>query len=127
MGPMFGFSDTWQLTMNTIAAVITFLMVFVIQNTQNRQATATQVKLDELIRALHGAHTRLGALEDVSDEELRAIRESYRRLAEETRRGVETGRQDTGAPSIVARLEACAEPERKPAGRAAESRAEPQP
>jgi low affinity Fe/Cu permease len=99
-------------------------MVFVIQNTQNRQATATQVKLDELIRAVQGAHTRLVALEDVSDEELKAIRESYRTLAEETRRGVERGTQDTGAPSIVERLESCADPERKQAGRSAEGREE---
>jgi low affinity Fe/Cu permease len=104
LGPLFRFSDTWQLTMETITGVITFLMVFVIQNTQNRQATATQVKLDELIRAVQGAHTRLVALEDVSDEELRSIRESYRRLAEETRQGVERGRSDTDVPPVADRL-----------------------
>src|SRR5438045_2255032 len=78
VGPAFGFSDTWQLTANTIATMVTFLMVFVIQSSQNRESVAVQLKLDELIRALEGAHTRLVALEDVSDEELRQIRDSYR-------------------------------------------------
>jgi low affinity Fe/Cu permease len=117
LGPFYRFSDTWQLTMETITGVVTFLMVFVIQNTQNRQATATQVKLDELIRAVQGAHTRLVALEDVSDEEMKAIRESYRRLATETRRAVELGREDTGAPSIEDGLEACEIEEEGEAGR----------
>jgi low affinity Fe/Cu permease len=103
-GPVFGFSDTWKLTMNTAATVATFLAVFLIQYTQNRESTATQVKLDELLRAIEGAHTRMMALEDVSDKELKRTRESYRKLAEETRRGVEKGRNDTGAPPMAERL-----------------------
>ena len=104
-GPVFGFSDTWKLSMNTAATVATFLAVFLIQYTQNRESAATQVKLDELLRASEGAHTRMVALEDVSDEELKRTRESYRELAEETRRGVEKGRVDTGSPPMAERLE----------------------
>ncbi len=82
LGPVFRFSDTWQLTINTGTTIVTFLMVFLIQNTQNRQGDAIQLKLDELIRAVEGAHNLLVDLEDASDEELRMLKERYRRIRE---------------------------------------------
>src|SRR5438034_775779 len=81
-GPTFHFSDTWQLIINTATTVITFLMVFLIQNTQNRDAKAMQLKLDELIRALKGARNRLVDLEKLSDEELKTLEEQFSRLRE---------------------------------------------
>jgi low affinity Fe/Cu permease len=85
-GPLFGFSDTWQLVMNTVSSIVTFLMVFVIQNTQNRQTEALQIKLDEIIRATSGAHDTLLDLEELEDEELGAVRERYVSMAREARR-----------------------------------------
>jgi low affinity Fe/Cu permease len=79
-GPAFHFSDTWQLIINTATTVITFLMVFLIQNTQNRDAKAMHLKLDELIRAGKGARNQLVDLEDLSDEELKKIEEQFQRL-----------------------------------------------
>ena len=79
-GPVFGFSDTWQLIINTGTTIVTFLMVFLIQNTQNRDSEAIHLKLDELIRATHSARTRLVDLEDLSDEQLEALREEFQRL-----------------------------------------------
>ena len=79
-GPIFHYSDTWQLVINTGTTVITFLMVFLIQNTQNREAVATQIKLDELIRAVKGARTRLVHLEECTDEELLELQEEFKRL-----------------------------------------------
>lgn len=73
-GPLFGFSDTWQLVINTGTTIVMFLMVFLIQNTQNRDSTALQLKLDELIRALEGAHNALLDLEELEDRELEQIR-----------------------------------------------------
>ncbi len=84
-GPLFHFSDTWQLVINTGTTIITFLMVFLIQNTQNRDAEALQVKLDELIRAMEGAENSLIDLEDLDDEQLARIRARYARLAERAR------------------------------------------
>jgi len=84
-GPIFDFSDTWQLVINTGTTIITFLMVFLIQNTQNRDTEALQIKLDELIRALDGAHNALMALEELEEEQLDAIRKRYARLAEVAR------------------------------------------
>ncbi len=85
-GPLFGFSDTWQLVINTGTTIITFLMVFLIQNTQNRDAVAIHLKLDELIRALKGARNRLVDLEELSDEELEELRREFRRLGAGTPR-----------------------------------------
>jgi low affinity Fe/Cu permease len=85
-GPVFGFSDTWQLAMNTTSSIVTFLMVFIIQNTQNRQTEALQIKLDEIIRATAGAHDALLDLEDFEDDELQAVRARYVSLAREARR-----------------------------------------
>jgi low affinity Fe/Cu permease len=79
-GPTFHFSDTWQLIINTATTIITFLMVFLIQNTQNRDAKAMHLKLDELIRALKGARNQLVDLEDLSDEDLKKVEEQFRRL-----------------------------------------------
>src|SRR6266498_2577991 len=79
-GPMFHFSDTWQLIINTATTVVTFLMVFLIQNTQNRDAKAMHLKLDEMIRALKGARNQLVDLEDLSDEELKKLEEQFQRL-----------------------------------------------
>ena len=99
-GPVFGFSDTWQLIINTSTTIITFLMVFLIQNTQNRDTAAIQLKLDELIRATQGAHNALLDLEEIEDEQLDAYRESYQKLAQAARERLRSGRLDTDAPDI---------------------------
>jgi low affinity Fe/Cu permease len=88
-GPFFNYSDTWQLAINTGTTIVTFLMCFVIQNTQNRDSQVVQLKLDELIRAVEAARTELVDMEDLSDEELHRLQhqfESLRRTAEEARR-----------------------------------------
>jgi low affinity Fe/Cu permease len=97
-GPMFGFSDTWQLVINTGTTIITFLMVFLIQNTQNRDTEAIQVKLDELIRATQGAHNALLDLEELEEERLDAFRARYQALAASARAGLGRGDEDTGTP-----------------------------
>jgi low affinity Fe/Cu permease len=79
-GPLFGFSDTWQLVVNTATTIVTFLMVFLIQNTQNRDARAIHLKLDELLRAVKGARTAMVALETSTDEELAELQEEFERL-----------------------------------------------
>jgi low affinity Fe/Cu permease len=95
-GPIFHYSDTWQLVINTSTTIITFLMVFLIQNTQNRDSAATQVKLDELIRATLGAHNVLLDLENRSDTELAELRTRYTELARRARDDLASGRNDTG-------------------------------
>src|SRR5512147_369096 len=80
-GPIFRFSDTWQLVINTSTTIVTFLMVFLIQNTQNRDTEAIQLKLDELIRATQGAHNALLDLEELEEESLEAFRKKYEALA----------------------------------------------
>ena len=84
-GPFFAFSDTWQLVINTGTTIITFLMVFLIQNTQNRDSEAMQVKLDELIRVTRGAQNALLDLEELEEEELDVIRDRYEKIAERAR------------------------------------------
>src|SRR5256714_11522277 len=79
-GPIFNFSDTWQLVINTGTTIVTFLMVFLIQNTQNRQDTAIQIKLDELLKGVKGARTSLVDIEDLSDKELESLHEQFKRL-----------------------------------------------
>lgn len=97
-GPLFGFSDTWQLVINTGTTIITFLMVFLIQNTQNRDTQAIQVKLDELIRATQGAHNALLDLEELEEEELDAFRKKYEALAAQARARRKQGGIDTDSP-----------------------------
>ena len=80
LGPIYHYSDTWQLVINTATTIVTFLMVFLIQNTQNRDAKAIQLKLDELIRGVQGARTGLVRLEELSDEELKELECSFERL-----------------------------------------------
>jgi low affinity Fe/Cu permease len=93
LGPVFGFSDTWQLVINTGTTIVTFLMVFLIQNTQNRDTTAMQIKLDEIIRAVRGAHNALLDLEELDEEELEAIRADYELLAEKARKEIKKKKQ----------------------------------
>jgi low affinity Fe/Cu permease len=99
-GPLFGFSDTWQLVINTGTTIVTFLMVFLIQNTQNRDTEALQVKLDELIRVTKGAHTALLDLEELDEKELDKIRASYEDLAEEARKRLKKGKTDTDVRDV---------------------------
>ncbi|MFN0139506.1 MAG: low affinity iron permease family protein [Pyrinomonadaceae bacterium] len=93
LGPLFGFSDTWQLVINTGTTIVTFLMVFLIQNTQNRDTEALQIKLDELIRANTHARNALLDLEQMDEKELDEIRQEYLILAEETRKHLEKRRK----------------------------------
>jgi len=99
-GPLFGFSDTWQLIVNTTTTIVTFLMVFLIQNTQNRDTAAIQLKLDELIRATQGAHNALLDLEEIDDEQFERYRRSYEKLAAAARAKLEKGELDTDSPEI---------------------------
>jgi low affinity Fe/Cu permease len=97
-GPIFKFSDTWQLVINTGTTIVTFLMVFLIQNTQNRDTEAIQVKLDELIRATRGAHNALLDLEELEEEKLEAFRKKYQALAGTAREELSRGIEDIGTP-----------------------------
>ena len=99
-GPIFRFSDTWQLIINTGTTIVTFLMVFLIQNTQNRDSEAMHVKMDELIRALEGAHNALLDLEELDDETLDKVRDRYRKLAAKAREDILAGRLDIGCEEI---------------------------
>src|SRR6476661_5993071 len=100
-GSLFRFSDTWQLVINTGTTIITFLMVFLIQSTQNRDGEAVQVKLDELLRATAGAHNALLDLEELEERELDLIRAGYARLAENARTDLQRGQTDCGVPEIA--------------------------
>lgn len=97
-GPIFGFSDTWQLVINTGTTIVTFLMVFLIQNTQNRDTAAIQLKLDELIRATKGAHNVLMDLEELEEARIEAFRARYERLAADARGRLARGETDTDTP-----------------------------
>jgi low affinity Fe/Cu permease len=99
-GPVFHFSDTWQLVINTATTIITFLMVFLIQNTQNRDSEAIHVKLDELIRANSIAHNALLDLEELTERDLDHIRENYRQLAAKAREALRSGKKDVGTPEV---------------------------
>ncbi|MFC0576430.1 low affinity iron permease family protein [Paraburkholderia solisilvae] len=99
-GPLFHFSDTWQLVINTSTTIVTFLMVFLIQNTQNRDTAAMQIKLDELIRALAGAHNALLDLEELDEKDLTRFRKRYEQLADEARTALRAGGTDTDSPFV---------------------------
>ena len=93
-------SDTWQLVINTGTTIVTFLMVFLIQNTQNRDSAAVQLKLDELIRAASGAHNALLDLEELTEHDLEQLRDHYEELARCAREDVQRGLADTGSPEV---------------------------
>jgi low affinity Fe/Cu permease len=99
-GPIFKYSDTWQLVINTGTTIVTFLMVFLIQNTQNRDTEALQVKLDELIRVTEGAHLVLLDLEELDGEQLDRICANYQKLAAKAREDLKRGKMDTGTPDV---------------------------
>ena len=96
-GPIFGYSDTWQLIINTGTTVITFLMVFLIQNTQNRDTAAIQIKLDELIR-VSVAHNALMDLEELEEAEIEEFRRKYQKLAAAARKKIKAGHLDIDSP-----------------------------
>lgn len=102
-GPIFRFSDTWQLVINTATTIVTFLMVFLIQNTQNRDSIAMQLKLDELIRATKGCHNAVLDIEELSEEELDKIKKGYSVLAKRALEGVRSGESDLGVPEVKRR------------------------
>jgi low affinity Fe/Cu permease len=97
-GPLFGYSDTWQLVINTATTIITFLMVFVIQNTQNRDTASLHIKIDELIRVTEKARNVLLDLEEVDDKTLEALRADYGRLARKAKSGTETPARAEAVP-----------------------------
>jgi low affinity Fe/Cu permease len=99
-GPAFHFSDTWQLVINTSTTIVTFLMVFLIQNTQNREMMAVHLKLNELIRSMRGAHNTLMAIEDLSEEDLHELDKKYKSLLEEIAQRKLQGKKDTGTPEL---------------------------
>ena len=101
-GPIFHFSDTWQLVINTGTTIVTFLMVFLIQNTQNRDSAAEHLKLDELIRAGQGAHNALLDLEELTEQDLERLRERYEALARGARESLKAGVADTASPELNA-------------------------
>jgi low affinity Fe/Cu permease len=100
-GPLFHYSDTWQLMINTSTTIVTFLMVFLIQNTQNRDSQALHLKLDELIRAKKGARNSLLNLDDLSDEELEKIRLSFAKLASRAKENLDEGESETEVIAIT--------------------------
>jgi low affinity Fe/Cu permease len=104
-GPLFGFTVTWQLVINTGTTIVTFLMVFLIQNTQNRDSEAIQIKLDELLRVTRGAHVALLCLEDLEDHELDGIRSQYSELAKRAREALRKGKTDTNVPRLESETE----------------------
>ena len=103
-GPLFGFSNTWQLVINTGTTIITFLMVFLIQNTQNRDTQALQIKLDELIRATRGAHNALLDLEELEEKDLQEFQDRYEALAQKARECAPDDDDGNGTPDIDAQL-----------------------
>jgi low affinity Fe/Cu permease len=102
-GPMFRFSDTWQLVMNTATSIITFLMVFIIQRAQNKDALAIQLKLNEIVAAVHGADNSLIDIEDLSEEQLKQLHERYQKLAAAVGESVDA-RKTRSSPSAEAKV-----------------------
>jgi|SRR6185503_16803019 len=99
-GPFFQYSDTWQLVINTATTIVTFLMVFLIQNSQNRDSAAIQLKLDELIRSREGAHNALLSLEGLTLDEIQEIKVHYEKLASCARNNIKQGTADTDTPEV---------------------------
>lgn len=99
-GPLFYYSDTWQLVINTATTIVTFLMVFLIQHTQNRDAEAVQIKLDELIRATKGAHNALLDLEELTEQQQDYFRDKYEALARAAQQNLLAGESDTDSPEL---------------------------
>jgi low affinity Fe/Cu permease len=99
-GPIFHYSDTWQLVVNTATTIVTFLMVFLIQNTQNRDSEAVQLKLDELLRSTQGAHNALLEIEELSEEELDEIKNCYAVIAKKALEDLRSGKTDIGTPDV---------------------------
>ena len=106
-GPLFGFNETWQLVINTGTTIITFLMIFLIQNTQNRDTAAIHIKLDELIRAMEGAHNALLDLEELEDRDLERLRDDYEKLAARARKDLAEGKSDGEIREMKSREIAC--------------------
>ena len=102
-GPIFGFTNTWQLFINSFTTIVTFLMVFLIQNTQNRDSVSVQIKLDELIRVIDGAHEALMDLEELEPHELERLRNRYEALARSARHDVRTGATDPSEDILAPR------------------------
>jgi len=102
-GPMFNYSDTWQLVINTGTTIATFLMVFLIQNTQNRDTLAIQLKLSELVLAMKGAENKFAAIEDLSDEELEQLHNDCRARADMTRQHIEGRQKHSSNPASAGR------------------------
>ncbi len=109
-GPLFGFSDTWQLVINTLTTIVTFMMVFLIQNTQNRDAKAVHLKLDELIRSVRGARNGLVNLESLSDEELERLQREFEKLRRKAKDLNQTREQSRRAADGGAAPPPCMEP-----------------
>src|SRR6476660_1464190 len=103
-GPIFNYSDTWQLVINTGTTIVTFLMVFLIQNTQNRDTLAIQLKLSELVLAMKGAENKFAAIEDLSDEELEQLHNDCRARADMTRQHIEGRQQRSSSPAGARRF-----------------------
>ena len=100
LGPFLRFNNTWQLIISTLAAVISILMLFIIQNSQHRHTIAIQLKLDEIIRATKGAHNEMMDIEKLTDEDLERIQKKYGLLAERTKADLKEGKRDTHTPDI---------------------------
>ena len=100
LGPIFHFTDTWQLVINTATTIVTFLMLFLIQNTQNRDSEAVQIKLDELLRATHGCHNAVLDIEELSEQELDQIKRGYAILARKAVEELRGGKSDLGIPEM---------------------------
>lgn len=106
LGPIFHFSDTWQLVINTATTIVTFLMVFLIQNTQNRDSEAVQIKLDELLRATQGCHNAVLDIEELSEQELDQIKRGYAILARKALEELRNGKSDLGIPEMNPKVRA---------------------
>lgn len=99
-GSLFNYSDTWQLVINTGTTIVTFLVVFLVQNTQNRDSAAIQLKLDELIRSMNGAHNSLLDIENMTEEHISLLKDRFEKLAQNAREDLKEGGKDIGTPEV---------------------------